>query len=254
MSFFKNNSFEFKQGYEDGFKWGKYDYSTPHNKEYDAGFMAGYFQNTGRTFDGKTSSQLEEERKAQQYQNNSYYSNLLFGSSNPFSVQIVGLLKSIVVAVIIFLMVSIHSLFNKKEVKQPELKYSNQQEQSISKENVNELKYSPEAIKPEKKETEEISKEEAINQLNRYVRDVEKSILKNWTPPKQDTKYRIIVSFTINKQGQLIDYEIKKSSGNYNSDKAAIKALELTQPFKPLPEFYKKDSMAIEFTFDLNRA
>ena len=99
-----NNSWEYKRGYEDGKKWGKYDYTTPHYAEYDAGFMAGYFEQYGYTFDGKTYSQIQAEKQAeqqqykqynQQYQNNPQLAQSVNIGSGTILDKVIELLKSL---------------------------------------------------------------------------------------------------------------------------------------------------------------
>jgi len=104
MSIMNNNSWEYKRGYEDGKKWGKYDYTTPHYAEYDAGFMAGYFEQYGYTFDGKTYSQIQAEKQAeqqqykqynQQYQNNPQLAQSVNIGSGTILDKVIELLKSL---------------------------------------------------------------------------------------------------------------------------------------------------------------
>ena len=85
-----------------------------------------------------------------------------------------------------------------------------------------------------------------------YMRDLEQRIKRNWVPPKEDASKRIVVTFTIAKDGKLIDNKITKSSGVPLADKAALEAIEKTAPFRPLPEEFKGYSVPIEFTFDYN--
>ena len=44
---FGKNNFDYNRGYEDGLKWGVYDYNIFPGPDYDAGFMAGYFEREG---------------------------------------------------------------------------------------------------------------------------------------------------------------------------------------------------------------
>lgn len=58
--------------------------------------------------------------------------------------------------------------------------------------------------------------------------------------------------FKIRKDGKLLSAKVLKSSGNKDIDKAALKALEDTQPLKPLPSKFKGKNADIQFTFDYN--
>ena len=99
------------------------------------------------------------------------------------------------------------------------------------------------------------SKEERIAKKNiwgPYMRELEVSIKNNWAPPKGNATKRVIVSFTISKDGNLLDKKLVKSSGTPLADRAAMNAIQQTAPFKPLPSEFLGQSVPIEFTFDYN--
>jgi TonB family protein len=85
-----------------------------------------------------------------------------------------------------------------------------------------------------------------------YMRRMQMKIKTNWEPPKQESSKRVVVFYTIKKNGKLGSYKIITSSGNKELDKAAIKALKKSAPFEPLPEGFTKDHVDIQFTFDYN--
>ena len=95
---------------------------------------------------------------------------------------------------------------------------------------------------------------DAIRQPNwgPYMRDLEQRIKRNWTPPKGDSSKRVIITFTIGRDGRLLSHRVTKSSGVPLADRAAMSAIELTAPFRPLPPEFKGQSVPIEFTFDYN--
>lgn len=83
-----------------------------------------------------------------------------------------------------------------------------------------------------------------------YIRAVERSIKTNWDPPKGNPSNIVVVLFKIGKDGRLLSKHIYKPSGFANYDKAALKAVKLSAPFKPLPKEFKENSVDIMFTFD----
>ena len=95
---------------------------------------------------------------------------------------------------------------------------------------------------------------DAIKQPNwgPYMRDLEQRIKRNWSPPKGDSSKRVVITFTIARDGRLLNHHITKSSGVPLADRAAMSAIELTAPFRPLPPEFKGQSVPIEFTFDYN--
>ena len=85
-----------------------------------------------------------------------------------------------------------------------------------------------------------------------YMRELQRRIKMNWDPPKGNESKRVILLFKIAKDGRLLSCRIHKSSGLPSADQAALKAVELTAPFRPLPGDFKGQSIDIQFTFDYN--
>lgn len=85
-----------------------------------------------------------------------------------------------------------------------------------------------------------------------YMRELERRIKRNWNPPKGNVSKRVVMLFTIGRDGRLIAIKTLRSSGQPDSDRAAKAAIELTAPFKSLPPEFKGNNIDIEFTFDYN--
>ena len=85
-----------------------------------------------------------------------------------------------------------------------------------------------------------------------YMRELQRKIKLNWDPPKGNESKRVVLLFKIAKDGRLLSCRVYKSSGLQSADTAALKAVELTAPFKPLPADYRGQSIDIQFTFDYN--
>ena len=85
-----------------------------------------------------------------------------------------------------------------------------------------------------------------------YMRELQRRIKMNWDPPKGNESKRVVLLFKIARDGRLLSVRVFKSSGLPNADKAALSAVELTAPFKPLPAEFKGSSIDIQFTFDYN--
>ncbi len=82
-----------------------------------------------------------------------------------------------------------------------------------------------------------------------YMQGVEKKLKSNWNPPA-DVSRKTVALFKVAKDGKLLGITIIESSGSKAHDDAAKKAINLSAPFEPLPQEFKKDSVDIEFTFD----
>jgi TonB family protein len=85
-----------------------------------------------------------------------------------------------------------------------------------------------------------------------YMRELQRRIKMNWDPPKGNESKRVVLLFKIAKDGRLLTCRVSKSSGLPSADQAALKAVELTAPFRPLPADFKGQSIDIQFTFDYN--
>ena len=85
-----------------------------------------------------------------------------------------------------------------------------------------------------------------------YMRELQRRIKMNWDPPKGNESKRVVLLFKIAKDGRLLSCRVSKSSGLPSADQAALKAVELTAPFRPLPGDFKGQSIDIQFTFDYN--
>lgn len=85
-----------------------------------------------------------------------------------------------------------------------------------------------------------------------YMRELQRRIKMNWNPPKGNESKRVVLMFKIAKDGRLLSCSVFKSSGLPSADSAAINAVKLTAPFKPLPAEFKGQSIDIQFTFDYN--
>lgn len=85
-----------------------------------------------------------------------------------------------------------------------------------------------------------------------YMRELQRRIKMNWDPPKGNESKRVVLIFRISRSGRLLSIKTLKSSGVAAADRAAINAVQLTAPFKPLPPEYKKESVDVQFTFDYN--
>ena len=89
--------------------------------------------------------------------------------------------------------------------------------------------------------------------FNEYMKNIEQRIKLNWIPTTENQNKIVIVLFEISKNGDLLRSKVIKSSGIDSADKSAIKAIQITAPFQPLPKSLNRDSIVIEFTFDYHR-
>lgn len=85
-----------------------------------------------------------------------------------------------------------------------------------------------------------------------YMADLQRRIKMNWDPPKGNESKRVVLLFKIARDGRLLSCSVYKSSGLASADNAAMQAVKLTAPFRPLPANFRGQSVDIQFTFDYN--
>lgn len=85
-----------------------------------------------------------------------------------------------------------------------------------------------------------------------YMAELQRRIKRNWRPPRRNNSKRVILLFTIAKDGRLLNLKVYKPSGEEDTDRAAISSVQLSAPFKPLPSDFTGSSIDIQFTFDYN--
>ena len=83
-----------------------------------------------------------------------------------------------------------------------------------------------------------------------YMKELQRRIKMNWDPPKGNESKRVVLLFSIARDGRLLNVQVHKSSGLQSADNAAINAVKLTAPFRPLPPDFRGNKVDIQFTFD----
>lgn len=94
-------------------------------------------------------------------------------------------------------------------------------------------------------------------EVDSYMREMQKNIKNNWSPNVVKNNKPVTVLFYLDKHGNITDAKIYKSSGNKESDYAALKAINSSSPLPPFPhvlelteEFKTKNVISIYFTFN----
>lgn len=85
-----------------------------------------------------------------------------------------------------------------------------------------------------------------------FMKKLQREIKLNWKPPKKNKSNRVVLLFTVSKNGKVSNIKVLKSSGYEDVDKSAIKAVKDTAPFDPLPAEFEDNQVDIQFTFDYN--
>jgi periplasmic protein TonB len=90
-----------------------------------------------------------------------------------------------------------------------------------------------------------------------YVEAVQRRISSNWLQSTVDPAVayapRVIVTFTILRNGSVTNIQITRSSNNYSVDNSAIRAVRDSSPLDRLPAAYSGSEVNVEFWFDFHR-
>lgn len=84
-----------------------------------------------------------------------------------------------------------------------------------------------------------------------YMSALQRKIKLAWKPPRGTESNRIVVTFSVGKNGQLVGLRLVGPSGSAAANQAALNAVRNASPFAPLPPG-APDAVDIEFTFDYN--
>jgi TonB family protein len=87
-----------------------------------------------------------------------------------------------------------------------------------------------------------------------YLRLIQSKIGERWSPPRAAAAggERVIVLFEIQRDGQVREPTVEKSSGNALYDQSALRAITEASPFPPLPPEFKASSLRVHFGFEFS--
>ena len=85
-----------------------------------------------------------------------------------------------------------------------------------------------------------------------YMRELQRRIKRNWHPPRGNESKKVVLLFKVSRDGRLLRLNVNKSSGLSDADDAALEAVKMSAPFRPLPPEYQGSDIDIQFTFDYN--
>jgi len=112
----------------------------------------------------------------------------------------------------------------------------------------------PDLLKEQKqastlKQSNQIALDNARFPYNYYTNAIVKKINSNWQWSINTGRYKAVVYFKIEKNGQITDVHIKNSSNDKTFDQQALRAVLLANPFAPLPEGFNENYLGVFFEF-----
>lgn len=90
-----------------------------------------------------------------------------------------------------------------------------------------------------------------------YAKLLRDAIARKWRTDDVPASIRslpaAVVTFTIARDGKVVDVRIVQASGNYALDNSAKRAVLEAAPFQPLPPQFERSSATVELLFELKR-
>jgi protein TonB len=85
-----------------------------------------------------------------------------------------------------------------------------------------------------------------------YLRQLQNKITEKWQPPRGASVggEKAIVLFEIDREGQIKEPSVERSSGNAIYDQSAVRAVLDASPFPPLPQGFPGRSLRVHFGFE----
>ncbi len=88
--------------------------------------------------------------------------------------------------------------------------------------------------------------------MSPYISNVQRRIYRNWRPSLELSSLTSEYTLVISRSGALVNYRLKRSSGNALFEQLASSAITATT-FPPLPAGYRGQSVVIDFYFDYDK-
>jgi TonB family protein len=84
-----------------------------------------------------------------------------------------------------------------------------------------------------------------------YMARLQKSIKRNWFPPKKESSQKTQVTFSLARDGTISNLRVTQSSGDQDEDQAGLRAVQKLGKAEPLP-LGADAKVDIQFSFDYN--
>lgn len=105
----------------------------------------------------------------------------------------------------------------------------------------------------EQKETME-QKDLGITSIKDYISALRTELCSNWKPPRSGRETQAVVVIAIGSDGSLKNYKFVQSSGDADTDRSVLKALENTVPYPKFPDMGQPVSyLNFQFIFDYGK-
>lgn len=96
-----------------------------------------------------------------------------------------------------------------------------------------------------------VSLESARFAYTYYLNLIREKVGKNWSWPVIETRRKATIYFRILHDGSISEIRTKESSKDEAFDLAALRAIEISAPFPPLPAGFSEEYLGVYFEFSL---
>lgn len=87
--------------------------------------------------------------------------------------------------------------------------------------------------------------------LGPYLEEIRRRVKRNWNPSGSVDERHTVLTFSIQKNGQITGLKIAQSSGSEIVDRESLRAVQQSAPFDALPPSYPSNALDIEFNFNI---
>jgi periplasmic protein TonB len=84
-----------------------------------------------------------------------------------------------------------------------------------------------------------------------YFAKIKRRVKKNWQPVSVNQEEYTVLTFAIERSGQITGLKVAKTSGDEQADREALDAVKNAAPFGTLPRSFTGDRLPVEFSFNI---
>ncbi len=87
--------------------------------------------------------------------------------------------------------------------------------------------------------------------MRKYFSEIQRRVKRNWNPKHALKEYTTVLTFSIQRNGQITLLAVRRTSGSQEVDREALEAVQDSAPFDPLPANFPLDEINVEFNFNI---
>ncbi|MGK7898011.1 MAG: TonB family protein [Xenococcus sp. (in: cyanobacteria)] len=96
----------------------------------------------------------------------------------------------------------------------------------------------------------ELNTQQRLDMRN-YFSEIKRRVKRNWNPRYSTREHTTVLSFSIQRNGQITFLKVRRTSGSQKVDQQALDAVQKSGPFDPLPGNYPSEMLNVEFNFNI---